>query len=178
MMWRFREHPNMIKVFAYSTTPVAIVMKLHELGDAKAFVYGKGTAAKEFPYSKATVLSLIRQYCSGIAYMHQSGFSHNDIKPGNILLDVDVNGQLMPVICDFGISRVINASSLKVAAFNASEVRGASTAYAAPEVLYGLRNRVPEQDPRNWMARDIFALGISIEEMIQRVRPWGKKSAT
>ena len=72
---------------------------------AKAFVYGKGRAAKKFPYSQTTVLSIMRQYCSGIAYMHQAGFSHNDIKPGNVLLDVDVNGQLMPVVCDFGITR-------------------------------------------------------------------------
>ena len=110
--------------------------------------------------------------------MHQAGFSHNDIKPGNVLLDVDVNRKLMPVICDFGISRVINTNSLKVAAFNISELNGASISYAAPEVLYGLSHRVPERDPRNWMARDTFALGISIEEMIQRVRPWGMKSAT
>ena len=165
----------MIKIFAYSTAPVAIVMKLYELGDVSGFVHCKRTF--KFPYTKATVLSLIRQYCSGIAYMHKSGFSHNDIKPGNVLLNVDANGQLMPVICDFGISRVINANSLKVAAFNTSELRGASCPYAAPEVLYGLRNRIPERDPRNWMARDVFALAITIEEMIQRVRPWTRMSA-
>ena len=175
-MWKFREHPNMANIFAYSTTPVAIVMKLYELGDMSTFIKRKGKATKMFPYSKVTVLSLLRQYCSGIAYMHQSGFTHNDIKPGNVLLDVDVNGQIMPVICDFGISRVIDANSLKVAAFNISELNGASISYAAPEVLYGLSHRVAERDPRNWIARDIFALGISIEEMIQRVHPWGKMS--
>ena len=65
---------------------------------------------------------------------------------------------------------------MKGAAFNISELNGASISYAAPEVLYGLSHRVAERDPRNWIARDIFALGISIEEMIQRVHPWGKMS--
>lgn len=52
--------------------------------------------------------------------MHQSGFAHLDIKPDNVLLDVDDNGQMVPIITDFGISKLHDNSKNLVNAFKLS----------------------------------------------------------
>lgn len=42
--------------------------------------------------------------------MHYSGFAHLDIKPDNILLEISDIGQLIPIITDFGISKLYDES--------------------------------------------------------------------
>lgn len=175
LMWRFRDHPNFIKVYGYSTAPAALIMKLYQYGDLENFVKGKGQAFDNYDYSKAQMINLMKQYCNGIAYMHSCGFVHCDIKPGNVLLDVGPETrELQVVICDFGITRIINTENLEVQAFQVSEVRGLSMAYAGPEVIFRFRNRTQELDASIWKAGDVYALSMSFLYMVQRRRPWGR----
>ena len=76
---------------------------------------------------KASVRSTMRQLAQAIAFIHQQGITHRDVKPENVLLQA--NGNI--ALCDFGISRdIINNAyestvSLAVAA--------GTFAYCAPE---------------------------------------------
>lgn len=45
-------------------------------------------------------LKVLQDILLGLEYLHSSGFYHNDIKPGNILLDDQFNG----VLADYGIA--------------------------------------------------------------------------
>ena len=173
LMHRFRDHPNFIRLYAYSTRPVTMVLKMYELGDLAHFIHGRSPViARRFVYSKATLVSLIFKFSGCIQYMHNNGVVHCDIKPANVLLDVDSNDQLIPIISDFGISRILSSEALKVKAFEVADLRGASLAYAAPETIVRLRQYTQETDPRIWMAADIYSLGISINEMITRTYAW------
>ncbi len=46
------------------------------------------------------VLKVLQDILFGLEYLHNGGFYHNDIKPGNILMDNQLNG----VLADYGIA--------------------------------------------------------------------------
>ena len=99
--------------------------------------------------------------------MHQGNIVHCDIKPANVLLDV-ANDQLVPIIIDFGISRIVSEQAIAVKAFEAIEINGASIQYAAPEALLRLRLRRIETDGMMMKATDSFSLGMTLAEMLTR----------
>ena len=85
--------------------------------------------------------------CQGLAYMHEKGYAHRDIKPDNILLQ---NAEGDPIIIDFGL-------------VNDSSRRSGTPKYLAPEQL-GPAGPHKEKEWWNldgWDQRkfDSFALG-------------------
>lgn len=48
------------------------------------------------------IIKILKDILSGLEYLHHGGVFHNDIKPGNILIDSENNG----VLSDYGISGV------------------------------------------------------------------------
>jgi serine/threonine protein kinase len=50
-------------------------------------------------------LSIALGIIDGMIHLHKSRIVHRDLKPENILL-ATVKGELVPKICDFGLSRV------------------------------------------------------------------------
>ena len=88
MMWVLRDDPHFVKVFAYSTTPVCLMMQFCAYGDLEGFIRSKNGPARNVPYTKWRMIDLFREYCGAIGYMHRMGFAHCDVKPANVLLDV------------------------------------------------------------------------------------------
>ena len=87
--YRFRDHPNILRVYGYCTRPVALLLKLYEFGDVSKFIRKKGRVSELYPYSKINIFSMIRGIFSATAHMHNNGVVHCDIKPFNILIDTD-----------------------------------------------------------------------------------------
>ena len=175
VMWRFRDHPNFCRMYGYSVNPVCMVMKFYSLGDLSSYMKGQGNAASVFPYTKQMVLGLFRQCASAIAHMHQNGLVHCDVKPANVLLHCPDEVNLVPIVTDFGITRVIaGADAVVVAGFELSDLNGASCAYAAPEVFHRFRSKklASNIDGEIMKAGDIYALAITIFEMLTRQEVW------
>ena len=78
------------------------------------------------PLQKAHLKCLIKQLIEGVAYLHEEGIMHRDIKGGNLLLTKD--GVLK--IADFGLAR----GFVKVSNSNFT-VRVVTRWYRAPELL-------------------------------------------
>ncbi|SRR5258708_5141783 len=102
-----------------------------------------------FPLDHA--LALTCQIAEGLAYCHQQGVIHRDVKPDNIL--VTDHGQ--PVIIDFGLALTTSRPGAGKAA--------GTPDYMAPEQFQGQQG-----DART----DIYALGITLFEMLVGVAPF------
>lgn len=106
--------------------------------------------------------------------MHQMGYAHCDLKPGNFLLDLTQSGTLIPILTDFGISHVLDPVQMHVKAFVLSPIQGASLPYAAPEVFRSIRGEF-EMKGDGLIRADTYAIAAIIHEMVKRQVPWGKK---
>lgn len=87
------------------------------------------------------------QVANALRYAHVRGVLHNDIKPANLLLDID--GQVW--ITDFGVSK-----SLDEEPTNLDDSVAGTLRYMAPERFAG------EGDARS----DVYSLGITLYELV------------
>ncbi|PQJ81855.1 bifunctional serine/threonine-protein kinase/formylglycine-generating enzyme family protein [Polaribacter glomeratus] len=79
--------------------------------------------------------SITKGILEGIGFLHQYKVVHRDLKPSNILV-VDRNGEIIPKITDFGLSKQAEADG-KASRFTNS-FAGGTLQYSSPEQLKGL----------------------------------------
>jgi serine/threonine protein kinase len=115
-------HPNIISRLGHgtaidlsSTTFHYIVLEYLSGGDMSAL-----TRNRPLPIDKAVFY--LEQVCSGLAYAHECGVIHRDIKPQNLLLNSD---RRIVKIADFGVAR-LEASEGAI-------TRVGTNIYSAPE---------------------------------------------
>ena len=100
----------------------------------------------------AAACQLMLQVADGLEAVHRSGIIHRDVKPGNILLDMDGR----PLLADFGIACELCAVS-PANAVNQNELVVGTPEYMAPEQLCG--------DPIDQRA-DVYGLGAVLYELL------------
>ena len=99
----------------------------------------------------------IRDVCEGLDAARELGVIHHDVKPGNILLDLDSNAK----ISDFGLSQVVSGKS--ASSFLDSSKMWLSPQYVSPEkVLTG------EEGPEG----DVYSLGASFYHLLTGEPPF------
>jgi serine/threonine protein kinase len=102
------------------------------------------------PVSSMDVAYLGTDLSGALAYIHQNGFLHCDIKPANVLLVArDEDLRLRGKLTDFGISGIIGAQS--------GGTTTGTAAYLAPEQVEGA-----SPSP----ATDVYALGLVLIEAL------------
>ncbi|MFP4321852.1 MAG: protein kinase domain-containing protein [Anaerolineales bacterium] len=124
-----------------------IVMRLMEGGSVDDML-------RRGPVPLPRVQAIVRQVAAGLDYAHQQGVLHRDLKPSNIMLD----GAGDAYLTDFGIARLLTYDEK----LTATGVVG-TPAYMSPEQAQGHM-----LDQRS----DIYALGISLFEMLTGRRPF------
>ncbi len=88
--------------------------------------------AERTQLSKQQKESILTQLLEGIAFLHEHGIIHRDLKPPNILI-VNRNGEYIPKITDFGISKQLDINKSSV--FNNSLAGAGTLSFASPEQL-------------------------------------------
>jgi predicted Ser/Thr protein kinase len=98
------DHPNIIPVYRVGQASGVLYM-------AMKFIDGRpldALVADHGPLALPVVLTVLRGAARAIAYAHQHGIVHRDIKGANIL--IDRGGRV--VVSDFGIARAVESATL------------------------------------------------------------------
>ncbi|MDR0966500.1 MAG: protein kinase [Myxococcales bacterium] len=146
------EHPNIVPIYAvgrFGARPF-IVMKVLE-----GVPLGKKIRESKTGMSVADILSILKQLCSGLGFIHTKGFVHRDIKSANIHLSDAGHATIL----DFGIIRDTKESE---GLTRAGMLMG-TPHYMAPEQAMG--NPI---DSRT----DLYALGCMVFEMFTARLPF------
>ena len=145
------QHPHIV--------PVLNVGSLHGLPwFSMPYIEGESLRARidrvrELPI--ADVVSVLRDVAKALAYAHERGIIHRDIKPDNILLTGDA-----ATVADFGIAKAVNAARTEGHGEALTQIGMAigTPAYMSPEQASGS----DAIDQRS----DLYALGCVAYEML------------
>ncbi len=150
-------HPNIVSVYElgeHEGIPF-IAMELIEGESLEAMLQLR----KRLPLLEA--LSIIEQLCAGLGYAHTRGVVHRDMKPANVLVQLDGRVTLV----DFGIARLAE----QMQGLTKTDTLMGTFHYIAPERLKG-----EESDGR----ADIWSVGIMLYEMLTGELPFRGKDVS
>jgi serine/threonine protein kinase len=133
-----------------------------------AMQYIEGKPLDEYVQSEKLstrqIMELFNKVCSGVAYAHQRGVMHRDLKPGNILVDTD--GE--PHILDFGLAKLIGDSDQANPDMAMTSIPG--------KVIGTLAFMSPEQAsarPENMDVRtDVYSIGVILYKILTDNYPY------
>jgi serine/threonine-protein kinase len=149
-------HPNIVTVHDVGKAGDVVYMAMEYIeGVELRTLIGEGR-----PLRVAQAVSIAAQVAEGLAFAHQRGVVHRDVKPANIM--VVANGPVK--ITDFGIARMRGSGDLT----QTGTLLG-SPKYMSPEQVIGKR-----ADQRS----DIFSLGVILYEMLCGAAPFNGENVT
>jgi serine/threonine-protein kinase len=113
--------------------------------------------ARDGPLPLAMVADIARDMAAALDYAHAHGVIHRDVKPGNVLLELD-----RARMCDFGLARAVaDAASESV---SSSGLVVGTPDYMSPEQSTGGQPVGP--------AADVYSLGCVLYEMLTGELPF------
>ena len=140
-------HPNIVPLYFVGQKDdlVYLVMQAIDGGSLADRIKREG----RLPIDEAS--RILSEVASALAFAHKRGVVHRDIKPQNVLLDIETNRAL---VTDFGIARTAEAQNVSL---TATGMMVGTPAYVSPEQVSG--------EPSDHRV-DIYALGVMAFEML------------
>lgn len=129
-----------------------------------AMDYVKGASLKERieevgPHSLVEAIRLVSEVLAVLQAAHEQGFTHRDIKPGNILIEKDLSGRERVKVVDFGTAQI------KQHLEEGDEIEVVGTpCYMSPEQAAG----ESDIDARS----DVYSVGILLYELLTGAVPF------
>ena len=164
------DHPNIVRLEAVFSENDYLYMHLPyaQHGDLEQFLASQATLAHDARVPSAALCKLGRQLCEALAYLAERSVVHCDVKPANIFVDGDTDGDpathsLRAVLGDFDVSHTASGrtSTLTMALQTRAVATHYSAGYAAPEVACA---SIPSP-PRATHKLDVFGMGAVIFHM-------------
>ncbi|MEU0675644.1 serine/threonine-protein kinase [Streptomyces sp. NPDC006172] len=153
------EHPNVVSVrdLVVDGNDLALVMDLVRGTDLRTRLDRERRLAPE------AAVAIVADVAEGLAVAHAAGVVHRDVKPENILLDMQgplgPGGSHRALLTDFGVAKLIDTPKRT----RATKIIGTPD-YLAPEIVEGLPPRA---------SVDIYALATVLYELLAGFTPFG-----
>ncbi|OIJ65894.1 serine/threonine-protein kinase [Streptomyces mangrovisoli] len=153
------EHPNVVSVrdLVVDGNDLALVMDLVRGTDLRTRLERERRLAPE------AAVAIAADVADGLAAAHAAGVVHRDVKPENVLLDMQgplgPGGSHRALLTDFGVAKLIDTPRRT----KATKIIGTPD-YLAPEIVEGLPPRA---------AVDIYALATVLYELLAGFTPFG-----
>jgi serine/threonine protein kinase len=157
-------HPNAVRVEDFDYTEDGrpfIVMELVEGKNVSEILQ------KEGALSVARAIRIARQVGLAIGVAHKLGIVHRDLKPGNIILTTDEQGQETAKVLDFGIAKLREIAGEDRPEMTMTGMVVGTPLYMSPEQFLG-KKAGGEVDGRT----DIYSLGVVLYQMITAQLPF------
>jgi len=149
------------------------ILPLHDSGAADGFLYYvmpyvEGESLRDRLQRAGTLpigdtLRLLRDVADALAYAHQHGVVHRDIKPDNVML-----AGRHALVTDFGVAKAVSAAG-EGAQLTSVGISVGTPAYMAPEQAAA--------DPNVDHRADLYAFGVLAYEMLAGHLPFADASA-
>ncbi|KAF7284234.1 hypothetical protein GWI33_022385 [Rhynchophorus ferrugineus] len=156
VLLRYGQHPGIVNFITFYDEPLKmyLVMQLLTGGDLLNYITSKGRLSEQ---ESAVIL---KSLAITVAYLHENGVVHRDLKPTNILFLSDLSRPDGVKICDMGFAKQFRADNglLMTPCYTAN--------YVAPEVL-----KRQGYDT----ACDIWSLGVILYIMLSGRCPFSTK---
>ncbi|KAJ7585350.1 kinase-like domain-containing protein [Mycena floridula] len=149
-VWKRLRHPQIADFYGVSLVGnrPSLVLAWYDNGTAPSYLKGKDLGTR---------LRIVKDIALGVEYLHSQNIVHGDVKGANVLITDQGNA----VICDFGLSRVLQ--DLVGSGYSTSSLAG-SIPWQAPE-LFSVGHR-------KTFASDIWALGCTVYEILTGNTPY------
>lgn len=145
-------HANIVNILDYGEYEGKpyLVMPYLQGGTLKQKLQGK-------PIQYQEAAKLLIPIAKALAYAHQQGMVHRDVKPANILITHSGD----PMLTDFGIAKIIDDEATM-------DLTGTSAAIGTPEYMAPEQITSKTADHR----ADIYSLGVVFYEMVTGRKPY------
>lgn len=143
------DHPHIVSIYEVGRTSTG------QLYYTMPYLPNGDLAARDLREDQSGIVAVMRSLCQALAYAHEQGIVHRDVKPENVLFDkLD-----RPLLADFGIALATH-SDVRVTREGATL---GSTGYMSPEQARGLAI-----DGRS----DLYSLGVLCYELVAGELPF------
>ena len=153
-------HPNIVPIYSVDERDGLVFFVM-------AFVEGENLAVRLHSQGRLDAdetRRILKEVAEALAYAHERGVVHRDIKPDNILLCTDDDSRVM--VTDFGIARAVTDGA--DSRLTATGMAIGTPAYMSPEQSMGER----DIDGRS----DLYALGVVGYQMLSGELPFNASS--
>jgi serine/threonine-protein kinase len=147
-------HPNIVPIYTVDETEGLVFFVM-------AYIDGDNLAKRIFERGVLPtdeVRRILRDVADALAYAHERGVVHRDIKPDNIIIAAQTG---RPMVTDFGIARAVSDGDSRL---TATGMAIGTPAYMSPEQAAGERTI----DGRS----DLYSLGIVAYQMLAGEPPF------
>ncbi len=149
------------------------ILPLHDSGEADGFLYYvmpyvegeslRARLAREGELPVAEALRILRDVVDALAYAHEHGVVHRDIKPDNVMLT-----DRHALVTDFGVAKAVSEAT-GVEVLTQTGMAIGTPAYMAPEQAVA--------DPKVDHRADLYAAGVLAYEMLTGRTPFTAPTA-
>jgi len=150
------EHPNIVRLLEHGETDGNPFMVLEFVGgeDLDAKIKREGALDPEEAVEIAVGIA------DALAYAHEQGILHRDLKPQNVLLD----DEGAPLLTDFGLAKLKGEAAPTVSLTQSGMLLG-TPAYMSPEQASADRHKIDERT-------DLYGIGATLFHMLTGSRPF------